>query len=336
MFVPNRFPVRALAVSLLATAFALPQASFAGTDEPDPSVHAVPASVLIFPLFMSQPGSGTILSVTNTDTSRVSCDGFYLSGDICAHFTYVNNEDGRCFEFDRFECLTPGDTLTVLADEHNPEMEEGWLWIEALDPSTLQPIVFNSLIGSAIIVETGFDFSWGYTPYSFRALPTAPCEGSVCAGDTRCYTDLDGEIDLDFDGMELERFPDSILIDQFFEEENPDTKNIKNELTLMSTSREEETNYSFVIWNNSETRVSRGFSAPCHFRGPLSQIAAFVLDLGGTDMERFQTGWVEIDSAEGILGVFKTSKGRFGCGKELIAEGAASDVSIDRFDLSGP
>ena len=171
---------------LLAALLFAPAAAFAGgTEEPTPSIHAVPASVLIYPLFNSAEDCGTIITVTNLNTSRVSCDSFYLSGDICAHFTYLNNEDGRCFEFDRLECLTPGDTITVLASEHNPEMEEGWLWVEALDPSTLERIVFNSLIGSAIIVESGFNYSWSYTPYSFRALPTAPCEGAVCGGDTR-------------------------------------------------------------------------------------------------------------------------------------------------------
>ena len=171
-----------------------------------PSIHAVPASALIFPLFDSAPDRGTLISVTNTNSSRVSCGNTFLSGDIALHYTYFNNDaDGNCYEFDRVEYLTPGDTLTIVADDHNPEMDEGWLWIETLDPETYEPITFNHIIGSAIIVEAGSEFLWSYTPYAFRALVEAPCDGFdlPCGAQTRCINDLDGEVDADFDGVEF-------------------------------------------------------------------------------------------------------------------------------------
>ncbi len=323
----SSLPLFAIAILVLA----LPAAAQPFIDEA-PSIHAVPASALIFPLFDSAPDRGTLISVTNTNSSRVSCGNTFLSGDIALHYTYYNNDvNGNCYEFDRVEYLTPGDTLTVVADDHNPEMDEGWLWIETLDPETYEPITFNHIIGSAIIVESGSNFLWSYTPYAFQSVVTAPCDGFElpCGAQTRCINDIDGEVDADFDGTEFIPFPDSLLLDGFFEE---GLKNITNELTLMTTREFVDTNLQVLIWNNSETRFSQGFSFECHYRGPLSDISQIVNDLGGTDDEAFPTGWVEFQSAAGILGVFKQQKGPFGAGKELFAEGEQA-VSIDRFDL---
>lgn len=326
-------PIFAMALfAMLLFAMCVPATAQVFNGE-SPSIHAVPASVLIFPLFDSAPDRGTLISVTNTNSSRVSCGNTFLSGDIALHYTYFNNDaNGNCYEFDRVEYLTPGDTLTIVADDHNPEMDEGWLWIETLDPETYEPITFNHIIGSAIIVEAGSEFLWSYTPYAFKALVEAPCDGFdlPCGSQTRCINDLDGEVDADFDGVEFTPFPDSLLLDGFFEE---GLKNITNELTIMTTREFDDTNLQFLIWNNSETRFSRGFSFECHYRGPLSDISPVVNDLRGTDDERFPTGWVEIQSAAGILGVFKQQKGPFGAGKELFAEGEQTDVSIERFDL---
>jgi hypothetical protein len=300
----------------------------------DPSIHAVPSSILIFPLFDSTPDKGTLITVTNTNTSTVSCGNSYKAGDICVHYIYVNKDDDEeeCDEFDRFECLTPGDTLTVIADQHNPQQLDGWLWVEARDPETLLPITYDFLIGSAIIVESALEFVWSYTPYSFKSRVTSctqPGGGTDCGSTRRCFTDLDGDEDADF-GIEYEFFPDDLLLDQFFEEGS--VKNIMNELTLMSVRQIGSTSVTALIWNNNEVRFSRGFVFDCHSRAPLSTISNLVRDLGGVedDHEKFQTGWIEFQSSVGILGVFKHQRKNFGEGNELFTEGTQS-VSIDRF-----
>ena len=296
-------------------------------DEVD-SIHAVPASVLIFPLVDSVDSHGTLITVTNVDTSTVSCGNRYQSGDVCLHYVYYNNDENNiCGEFDRYECLTPGDTLTVAADQHNPEMQEGWLLIEARDPETLLPMTHDHLIGSAIIVEADDEFVWSYTPYAFRSMienctveDTLPC-GAI----DRCVTDVDGQNDIDFDGNELMYFPNDLILDNFFEEGR---RKIYNELTLMST-RSGSTSVSAWIWNNEETRFSSSFAFECHFRDRLSEISNIVLDLGGNDNEAFHSGWLHLRSSAGILGVFKTERNQFGAGKELFVDGTQS-VSIDR------
>ena len=289
-----------------------------------------------FTLFDAKEGTGTLISVTNTNTSTISCGNRYQAGDVCLHYIYVNKveeEDGeeRCYEFDRFECLTPGDTLTVDAEEHNPQQEQGWLWVEARDPETLKPITFDYLIGSAVIVDSVKQYAWGYTPYSFRSLVTsctADGAGTDCgAAGRRCFTDLNEDQYADF-GIEYEAFPEDLLLDHFFEEGK-----IDNELTLMSTRTDGDTALTAFIWNNEERRISRGFVFTCHSRAPLNKISEIVTDLGGTEDEEVkgtQSGWIEFNTTEGVLGVFKYKKGTFGAGKELFGEGT-KNVSIRRY-----
>lgn len=317
---------RWLALGVLGALFlVLPTLALA--QPPDPNIHAIPASALIFPLFDSNPMKGTLISVTNTNTSTTSCGNGYKRGDICVHYVYVDGED--CSEFDRTECLTPGDTLTVIADLHNPHQVTGWLWVEARDPETLEPISYNHLIGSAIIVESDLDFVWAYTPYSFRALVTGG-EGSDCGFP---FTDVVNQGFADFNGIEYEFFPDELILDNFFEQSG----RVGNEITLMSVKPFGDTNVSAIIWNNDEVPFSKGFVFECHTRGPLSLISSIVEDLGGVSgepLERFQTGWIEFRSSYGILGVFKHSVNRaglqFGAGHELHVDGTQA-VELERF-----
>lgn len=316
-------------LGFLVTVMVTAPCSLVRAETPIDAIHAIPASVLIYPLVDSTDDHGTLITVTNIDSSSRSCGNTFTSGDICLHYVYYNNEDGnRCGEFDRFECLTPGDTLTVAADQHNPQMQEGWLLVEARDPETLLPMTFNNLIGSAIIVESETDFLWSYTPYAFRSR-VEDCTGDdvlPCGTIDRCVTDVNGDNFMDFDGVELVHFPDDLLIDNFFEEGE---RKIFNELTLMSTKDGGITNVSAWIWNNDETRFSRSFSFECHFRERLSEISLIVEDLGGNDIEAFKSGWVRFKATAGILGVYKHERRSFGAGKELFVDGTQS-VSILR------
>ena len=162
------------------------------------AAHARPGSALVFPVYDSRPHAGTVITVTNTNSSRLSCPNQFRKGDVCVHYTYFDSDD--CLELDKTVCLTPGDTITLLADAHNPEGTVGWLWVEAQDPETFEAITYNYLVGSAILVwadQSGGqdrDFLWSYTPYSFRALVTdcstepVDDEASRCGF---CFTDVD-------------------------------------------------------------------------------------------------------------------------------------------------
>ncbi len=275
-------------------------------------VHAQPASSLFFPLFDSTPGRGTLITVTNTNGDTDDCpgggSGGFDIGDIRLHYVYVNGDD--CSEFNLDEDLTPGDMLTVFADQHNPEQDQGWLWVEARDPESGLPIDFDYLIGSAIIVDMGTDFLWSYTPYPFRALPDdGPGPDVDACG--RELTDADEDGCADFNGIEYDFFPDILYLDNFFAEGDVGSKVMSNELTLMSPIDEFEI-LRFGIWNNDEDRFSRSFPFQCWTRLQLSDISLVVRrqNLGGDPNElvlngtSILTGWVEIDAELPLLGVF--------------------------------
>jgi len=253
-------------------------------------LHLQKGSVLVFPVFDTTAGAGTIVCVTNTNTSRIYCPNTdFLSGDVVLHYQYIDGE--FCLEFDRYEYLSPGDTLCLIVNEHNPESKEGFLVVSAVDPSDFSArIDFDYLIGSAMVVQSDLNFMWAYTPYAFRALPQVGDPGE-CDIHT---TDGDADGAIDFDGVEYDLFPAEIFIDSFFEE----TGNFTNLLTLMSTSGQDYINeVDFLFWNNIEGKYSRTFKFVCWWTGPLSEISLIAKDLGGLEGEigkPVETGWVAI------------------------------------------
>jgi len=251
--------------------------------------HLQPGSVLVFPLYDSSPGAGTVICVTNINDSRVYCpDSDFREGDILVHYQYITGDTWR--EFDRFEFLTPGDTTCVIADQHNPEEEMGFLVCSAVDPQDMnRKVDFDYLIGSCIVVQSGLNFLWTYTPYSFQAeaYSSDPCDLDS--------TDDDNDGAADFDGIEYNEFPRELFIDSFFQE----TDNFTNQLTLLTTAGSDyEVEANFLFWNNIEEKFSRSFEFTCWHQGALSEISAIVTNLGGDDSELGQgvveTGWASI------------------------------------------
>lgn len=275
-------------------AFAAAAALIAGatTAQAQPR-HLQPASLLIFPYYSSAPGAGTIISVTNTNCDRTFCpDEDFRAGDVVVHYVYIDGATWR--EFDRFEPLTPCDTLSVLADNHNPEMDSGFLVVKALDPVTLEAIDFDYLIGSAIVVQSDFNFLWGYTPYAFLAGDTEDTQ-TECE---RTTTDVDADGQADFDGVEYSQFPKQLFIDSFFEERG----SFGNLLVLLGTAGQDFVNeIDFLIRNNREQTFSRNFKFVCWTATNLKSISNIAGRLNGDPNELgrnpVQTGWASIEGA---------------------------------------
>jgi len=246
-------------------------------------------SVLVFPLYDSRPGSGTIVCVTNTETSTLRCSDDFKQGDVSLHFTYFDGE--TCNEFDRYELLTPGDTLCVLADEHNPEGDMGYLVVMALSPDNRDPLHFNHLVGQAIVVQSDLNFSWSYTPFSFLAMGAA---GNLCDRTDPDLTLGDGDGGADFNGTEYQAFPRELVVPTFFEEGG----RFGNQLTLMSTAGSRYRNeIRYLLYNNIEDPYSRSDEFTCWFNAPLGEISQSAANLRGDEEEighGTQTGWVSI------------------------------------------
>lgn len=309
-------------------------------------LHAQPGSYLIYPLFNSTDGNNTIITVTNTNQSEVSCGNGFRRGDVDVHFVYT---DGiTCAESNLDEELTPADQVVVLARGHNPNQEVGFLTVEARDPESGLPIQFNHLIGSAHVVNSEFDFEWAYTPYPFIGLPG----GSLGLGVDDCgreFTDTPATGNFssaNFNGLELSQFPDLLYLDSFFGEGTPATRpnvSFSNTLYLMSTSSNL-TSVRMLGWNNNEERFSRTFDFTCWTETSLGELTQAVTqanlsDDGNPDeLGGVATGWLQFDplaGSIGMLGVFvqNTTIGAevFSAGRELQYEGGRI-VSLPRFN----
>jgi hypothetical protein len=234
-------------------------------------------------------------------------------------------------------CLTPGDTITMIADQVNPNMEQGWLWVEAVDPETLEPIEFDHLIGSALVVDTDLQFLARYIPYGFRSLCTF--------GADNCHhglLDCNGNGEADF-GTELEAWPAELFLDNFFQEggTNP---TFADQIALASCETSGVTFVSTFIWNNREQRFSRDFEFICFFLGTLGDISVVASNLRGDPNEligpgdrSLQTGWLHlIPENAPILGVFiqRIANTSFGGGDVLEFDGSFP-CSLPRFGGGG-
>ncbi len=267
-------------------------------------LHNQPGSVLIYPLFDSQPTSATVINVTNTNEDRGDCGNGFRSGDIRLHYVYFGkqaDDSSACQEYDRFEFLTPSDTLTLLASDHNPEGEVGFVTVQALDPETTDYIDFDFLIGSSYVANSAIDIMWSYTPYSFLGINTS--------GTDECLRGIisPATFGFNFDGVDYSTFPDRLIVDSFFEENQGI---FENRLTLMSTSGRDFINeISVLIWNNQEDRFSRTFKFVCHTTVSISDISSVAKDLGGDPGEFNQeTGWMSLDG-RAVLNQFGNDAG---------------------------
>ncbi len=307
-------------------------------------LHAEPGSVLIFPLFDSTAGNNTLLTVTNINEDERVCLPFngFRKGDIQLHYVYFSDVWAQS---DTDENLTPADTLTVLARGHNPNQENGFLVVEARDPETNFPSTFNYLLGSAIVVNSEFDFQWSYTPYAFESLGRggAPCQNILeQPGDPTFDT-------LDFDGIEYSAFPSTLYLDHFFGEgEARPGVTFSNMLYLLSTDPggplpEEMTNVDVQGYNNNERGFSRSFRFNCYTVTTLNDItnaasqAALATDGNPDELGGISSGWLRMSTrnstGHGLLGVFAhmadINGNSFVAGRELQYTGTRQ-VSLPR------
>ena len=349
---------RAPLMVLALAAVTISSSDFANAEEL--GAHARPGSALFYPVYDATNRAATVIAVTNTNSDRASCGNDHRVGDVIVHFTYYvgelgNGDEGNCLEEDRFEMLTPGDTLTVLSTNHVANDQRGWLWVEAIDPETQQAIDFDYLIGSAIIVDFAddADFLWSYTPFSFRGTVTGG-DASDCA---HSFTDVGNFGFADFDGTEYEKFPGRIYIDNFFAE-NDDQSNNVFLMVPNGLGGNDDFRLALKIWNNDETVFSFTTLIDCWFGGPLSDITAQVKEenMGGADElelpedsgDFVYTGWVEFvpstigqspNRTVGILGVFAHvmndgGGSQLSGGHEMqYTDAAEIDVSIERFPV---
>ncbi len=251
-----------------------------------------PGSLLVYPFFDNRPGRETVVTVTNTNFDRSVTPNGFKTGDVLAHFVYVDGLD--CLEFDRAEFLTPGDTLTVPTTVHDPHAGFGFLYVYATDPETHEPIEFDHLLGDILVIASGLEGGWSIQAVAFQAFPGGPPgPAAPTSGSGHAFTDADGDGLRDFDGIEYDLFPDALYVPRFFEE---GARNQTQLVLVTPFGPEYIASAEFSIFNNSEDRFSRSLRFSCWFAADLSTISSITSSLGGNPFEFAprQTGWLRI------------------------------------------
>ena len=250
------------------TAVALMAALFASTSNAD---GRTPGSVLVYPVQRSlggafpvqTPPQFTILNVTNTNLTPAV--GVSIGGSTNIMFEYVNVmydplpfanrlKPAMCWIVDIVEFLTPADTYSVLTQCHNNGTgQEGYVVVTAQDPALFKSAwSFNYLIGSELVITPAGGV------YQIDALPFDSLQAEGAA------TDVDGDSQLDFDGIEYEGIADELYIDSVLAVTS-------NSLALINLTGGTEfyATIKFDAWNNDEYPMSCTKQFKCWFEVPL-------------------------------------------------------------------
>ncbi len=211
-----------------------------------------PASLLLYPEFDNRAGDVTVLTVTNVDTADVLVEFKYIG---------VRGIEGvplDCAEFNRQATLTGNDTLTLITNFHNPNQEQGFVYVFARNEAG-EPVVRNVLIGNQLVVNGIQAFDYSLNPVAFSGM--GPSNGNGL---------------LDLDGQEFEGAPDELYVPRFFGQNHPQQPSpFNSELILISLSggQQFDTTVDFLVYNDNEDQFSTEYTFHCWDKVPLNQIS---------------------------------------------------------------
>ena len=257
-------------------------------------------SLLLFPEFDNREAVVSILTVTNTNCTFT---GNPFTENVAVEYVYIDGDD--CSEFNLTTTLTPCDTLTVVTNYHNPEDEQGYVYVFAKSVTTGEPIVHNHLIGQTLIVNGYDSFEYATNAVSFRGV-----------GDGT-FTDLDSDGIRDLDGVEYEEAPEEILIPRFLGQddelgnnESSSSRSLRSWLVLVNLTGGAAftTTIDFLIYNDNEEVFSSEHTFECWTKEYLLDISGIFgnqfLKLGTNEnpleilgAPYLESGWFKMDGA---------------------------------------
>ena len=218
-----------------------------------------PGSLLLYPEFDNRDGEVTLLTVTNTANS---------GDDVTVEFVYIGRYadcgdssgpnggscDVNCEEFNRNAVLTPNDTLTLITNYHNPQHEQGYVYVFAKDAAGA-PMAHNYLIGNLMTIDGIERFEYSMNPVAYEGL----------AGD------LNGNGLRDMDGDEYEQSAQEILIPRFMGQGG----SYRSELIFIGLTGGAafSTTVDFLIYNDNEEVFSSEYTFRCWDRVRLNHIS---------------------------------------------------------------
>lgn len=273
-----------------------------------------PGSLLLYPEFDNRSGTVTILTVTNVDTTETN-DAVDVEFVYVGRFTGPDNEDNFCNEFNRTETLTPADTFTCLTDVHNPDADQGYVFLYAKDVDTGDAKTHNFLTGNVITVDGFAAFEFSVNPVAYRGINAD-----------------NGDGDLLLDNVEYGATPGEIVIPRFLGQNGMR----QSELILIGLSGgpQYDTIVDFLIFNDNEEIFSSEYTFRCWERVYLTDITllfdnGFLANNTNDDPD-------EIRGAEGIeSGWIHLMGHQYGDQNESFADPSIYAVLIERYGHLG-
>ena len=247
-----------------------------------------PGSVLVYPSVRGSMFQSTLISVTNTSPIEFTSAKFRYVATVPSTDPFLPTD---CLQDDIEEFLSPSDTLSVLTACHTSLASlDGYLVVDAVLPGG-PSWSHNHLIGSQLVVfGTGVTFS----------LPAIPIRSPVALHNG---TDLDFDLELDFDGIEYQQLPAVLYLDSFL-------ASIGTNLTLINLTggTAHTATAAFTVFNDNEIVFSAARDFRCWFDQPLDTISLVFssgfllgtpddpteLDADCDGVGDFETGWVSI------------------------------------------
>jgi hypothetical protein len=239
-----------------------------------------PGSLLLYPEFDNRAGVVTVVTVTNTATDV---------GDVDVEFVYIGRYDQfgdvECEEWNRTVTLTDNDTLTLITNVHNPQHEQGFLYVFAQGAGVGLAMAHDYLIGNVMTVDGIQSFEYSVNPVAYLAGPDVENSGNHVR---------------DLDGNEYEESPGELLIPRFLGQGNI----YNSELILVGmTGSKFDVTVDFLIYNDNEEEFSSEYTFYCWER-------VHLLDISGIFSNDFLQNFTDDDPDE-ILGAPHVEAGWF-------------------------
>jgi hypothetical protein len=255
-----------------------------------------PGSLLLYPEFDNRMGTVTVVTVTNTDAAGSAVD---------VEFVYIGrygncgggpgaDPGGHCYvdceEFNRTETLTANDTLTLITNFHNPQHEQGYLYVFARD-GVNSPIAHNYLIGNVMTVQGLESFEYSVNPVAYEGINPGVDNNGIRK----------------MDGNQYEQSPDEILVPRFLGQGGQ----FHSDLILIGLTGGAafDTTVDFLIYNDNEEVFSAEHTFYCWDRVPLLEISGifhndFLANFTNNDSgellgaSHIETGWFRMTGAQ--------------------------------------
>lgn len=228
-----------------------------------------PASLLVYPCYDNARSTDTYITVTNTSLDQAT-------GTVQVEFVYING--ANCLETNRTRTLTPGDTLTVLAGNDNPNSFAGYVYVFAKRAG--QAISFNHLIGTSITLSGSDTRDYELDPIAFLAIGAEGSNTDAAPADGR----------RDLNGTEYEQAPGELAFPRFIGQGN----GAESKLILINlVGARFNAVLDFLVWNDNEEVFSAQKTIDCWDRVLLSDInGVFTNDflLNNTNNALLETG----------------------------------------------